>query len=53
MKKNRQKTNHRTRSLQVKDLAAVRGGDGGVIHANAIVGGGKIIADDNGVLHMQ
>jgi len=52
MKKPRQETNHRAHSLLPQDLASVRGGDGGVLHGNAIVGGGKVIVDDNGVLHM-
>jgi len=52
MKKNREKPARQTRTLQAPDLAAVRGGDNGVIHIE-VVGGGKPIADDNGVIHMQ
>jgi len=51
MKKSHQKPARQTRALQPQDLAAVRGGDNGTIHVN-VVGGGKVIADDNGVLHM-
>ena len=43
MKKAHKKIGNRWQQLQAQDLAAVRGGDGGVIHANAIVGGGKAI----------
>jgi hypothetical protein len=48
MKKPRQKT-ARSPQLQAQDLASVRGGDNGVIHGNATVGGG-IGAHDNGVI---
>jgi hypothetical protein len=51
MKKNRQNTGNQTRSLQAQDLSAVRGGDNGVIHMQAIVGGGR--ANDNGVIQIQ
>ena len=53
MKKNHQQPVRQTRTLQAQDLASVRGGDNGVLHMDAIVGGGKVIANENGVLHMQ
>lgn len=52
MKKQRGNTADRRLNLQARDLASVRGGDGGVIHANAIVGGG-ISPHDDGVVHSR
>jgi hypothetical protein len=40
----------RSRGLQAQDLAQVRGGDDGVIHAQ--VTGGRA-PNDNGVIHVQ
>jgi hypothetical protein len=59
MKKPPRKTGDRSLSLRAHDLAAVRGGDGGVIHSNAIVGGGRAIVgggispQDDGVVHSR
>jgi hypothetical protein len=52
MKKTSQKTRVRSPQLQPQDLAAVRGGENGVIHAQVTVGGG-ISPHDNGVIHME
>ena len=56
--KNRRKPSVRQHQLQPQDLATVRGGSNGVIHSDAIVGGGKAIvgggvARDNGVIQMH
>jgi len=53
MKKPHKKTADRPQALRIRDLATVRGGDNGLLHMDAIVGGGKVIADENGVIHMQ
>ncbi len=49
--KQKQKPARRTPILSVQEFAAVRGGENGVIHLDAIVGGGS--PRDNGVIHMQ
>ena len=51
MKRNDKKLSRRPRSLQARDLAAVRGGDNGLLHMDVIVGGG--LPNDNGVIHME
>ena len=53
MKQSQQKTRTRSRSLQTQQLAAVRGGSDGVIHAQIVVGGRGLGAHDNGVIHTQ
>ncbi len=52
MKQHHRKPDKRTRTLQVQDLAAVRGGDNGVIHLDVIVGGG-VSPHDDGVVHSR
>ncbi|HEX3763809.1 MAG TPA: serine hydrolase [Kofleriaceae bacterium] len=51
MKKSRQRTESRPRSLQSQDLASIRGGDNGVLHMQ-LVPAGPPVPNDNGVLHM-
>ena len=52
MKESQQKTRTRSRPLRTQQLAAVRGGTDGVIHAQIVVVGG-LGAHDNGVIHTQ
>lgn len=51
MKKPAQKTTKRLRRLQAEDLAAVSGGDDGVIHVQKLAEGAT--PNDNGVIHVE
>jgi hypothetical protein len=43
----------RSRGLQAQDLAQVRGGEDGVIHAQVMNVIGVVVPNENGVIHMQ
>ena len=49
MKKQRQKTSSAPRGLGARDLAAVRGGENGVIHMQTIA----VAPRENGVIHLE